>query len=814
MQTIFSMLEYVPRVVRMSFLYFLVIFVHIFIIFSIIISFMGGHELNSSLKDKRVKEVTQLYEFQVGKIIRPESDVDITNAINSSEGKISIGGGRYSQGGQVAFRNSLHFDMRSFNKIINFDKEAKEITVQAGITWRDIQEVIDKENLSIQIMQTYSNFTVGGSMSVNAHGRYVGKGPLISSIKQFSLIKANGEKLIASRKKNSDIFYGAIGGYGGLGVISEVTLFLDPNTKVERKVKKMPITDYKDHFYENIINNPNIVFTNADIYPPNYEEVLDISWYTTDKNLTHKDRLISKDREYPLQPILVDLVSGSSLGKWIREYFFDPIYYSSERVVWRNWEASYDVKELEPASRDETTYVLREYFVPAKNFDAFYPKMKKVFNENDVNIINVSIRHANKDEGSLLAWAKEESFAFVVYYQQEKTLAAKKAVEKWTKEIIDAVLSVGGTYYLPYQPHATPEQFKKAYPRFDKFVALKKTLDPLNRFTNNLWDKYYPDNNTLINSKLDKIKQYYRGEEQTFLTIPEWYLVFNPKEYADFLESGSNPSDFPFLTSLDEYWRLYDIVTYLTKNAYQKNDEYMTMLQVIGVSTSIEYLIKSLYENTIGRFTAFTMNDKGTEEDKIIKQAHRAYSDLIYHKAWYEFDFAFWLGQIWSKPDFFGSNMIRKFERKIFFSLEFLVKTLYAKLIEFGAKTAYEESDNFIYAITTDSEEFPNEVKVIAQDNDLALIAIPRWGPFSILVPKMIDKGIRFQEISGNDEIVITGLFKNKLSDELTTIKLFSSRVVSDEKLKRYAFLVPITKLHEYIKFIKESGELEHIFDY
>ena len=440
--------------------------------------------------------------------------------------------------------------------------------------------------------------------------------------------------------------------------------------------------------------------------------------------------------------------------------------------------------------------------------------MKKVFNENDVNIINVSIRHANKDEGSLLAWAKEESFAFVVYYQQEKTLAAKKAVEKWTKEIIDAVLSVGGTYYLPYQPHATPEQFKKAYPRFDKFVALKKTLDPLNRFTNNLWDKYYPDNNTLINSKLDKIKQYYRGEEQTFLTIPEWYLVFNPKEYADFLESGSNPSDFPFLTSLDEYWRLYDIVTYLTKNAYQKNDEYMTMLQVIGVSTSIEYLIKSLYENTIGRFTAFTMNDKGTEEDKIIKQAHRAYSDLIYHKAWYEFDFAFWLGQIWSKPDFFGSNMIRKFERKIFFSLEFLVKTLYAKLIEFGAKTAYEESDNFIYAITTDSEEFPNEVKVIAQDNDLALIAIPRWGPFSILVPKMIDKGIRFQEISGNDEIVITGLFKNKLSDELTTIKLFSSRVVSDEKLKRYAFLVPITKLHEYIKFIKESGELEHIFDY
>lgn len=158
--------------------------------------------------------------------------------------------------------------------------------------------------------------------------------------------------------------------------------------------------------------------------------------------------------------------------------------------------------------------------------------------------------------------------------------------------------------------------------------------------------------------------------------------------------------------------------------------------------------------------------------------------------------------------------MIRKLERKLFFSTEFIIKTLYAKLIEFGAKTAYEVSDNFIYAVTTNSGDFPKEIKVITRDEKLALIANPRWGPFSILVPQMIKNGIRFQEISGNDEIVITGLFKNKLNADLNEIKLFSSRVVSDDKLKRFAFLVPITKLHKYIKLINESGELEHIFDY
>src|SRR5262249_43570073 len=54
-----------------------------------------------------------------------------------------------------------------------------------------------------------------------------------------------------------------------------------------------------------------------------------------------------------------------------------------------------------------------------------------------------------------------------------------------------AVLSVGGTYYLPYQPHATAEQFHRAYPRANEYFELKRRVDPHYRFRNMLWDKYY-----------------------------------------------------------------------------------------------------------------------------------------------------------------------------------------------------------------------------------------------------------------------------------------------------------------------------------
>src|SRR5439155_18115885 len=145
-----------------------------------------------------------------------------------------------------------------------------------------------------------------------------------------------------------------------------------------------------------------------------------------------------------------------------------------------------DVAELEPASRDATSYVLQEYFVPVERFDAFVPKMRAVFHKHDVNVINVSIRHALPDPGALLAWARRETFAFVVYYKQRTDSESRRRVGRWTREMIDSVLAVGGAYYLPYQPQATEAQFLRAYPRAPVFFALKRKLDPTNKFRNTL----------------------------------------------------------------------------------------------------------------------------------------------------------------------------------------------------------------------------------------------------------------------------------------------------------------------------------------
>jgi FAD/FMN-containing dehydrogenase len=449
-----------------------------------------------------VNDVTQLNPIVVDQVIAPVSIEEICAAVESAKGAISIGGARHSQGGQIATEHSLHLDMRNFNRIVDFDPEKKTITVQAGITWRDIQDKIDPYNLSVSIMQSYANFTVGGSLSVNCHGRYVGAGPIILSVKEIKAVLADGSVVEATPESHRDIFYAAIGGYGGIGVIVEATLMLADNTRVERKVEVMPISRYKDYFFAKIRTSPTAVLHNGDIYPPRFNTVRAVTWSETDKPVTNRDRLIGRNESYWLDRQLIWMTSELPFGKWLRQHVFDPLSYLRDPVVWRNHEASYDVAELEPASRRNSTYVLQEYFVPVERFDEFYPKMAAILNRRHVNVMNISIRYARQDPGSLLAWAKSEVFAFVLYYKQSTTEAAKAAVAGWTRELIDAALSVDGSYYLPYQIHATAEQFSKAYPRAREFFALKARLDPENKFRNKLWDAYYPAS-VLTEKKVD-----------------------------------------------------------------------------------------------------------------------------------------------------------------------------------------------------------------------------------------------------------------------------------------------------------------------
>jgi len=263
---------------------------------------------------------------------------------------------------------------------------------------------------------------------------------------------------------------------------------------MKRVSKKLQINEFIQYFDENVKNNPDVIMHNTDMFPPSYRGLRAATWVKTEEKPTVKTRLMPLKGAYPIERYFLWAFTETPLGKWRREKIIDPIVHWRKKIHWRNYEAGYDVTELEPKSRKNTTYVLREYFIPVEKFEEFSEQMTEIFNRHRVNILNISIRHAEKDSGSYLSWAPKEMFAFVVYYKQRNSKSAKASVGVWTREMNEATIKAGGTFYLPYQIYATEEQFHRAYPKAKELFKLKNQFDPQNRFRNKLWDTYYKPN--------------------------------------------------------------------------------------------------------------------------------------------------------------------------------------------------------------------------------------------------------------------------------------------------------------------------------
>ena len=437
-----------------------------------------------------IPNVTGLYSVQVARVVAPATTAELAQAVRAWPGKIAVGGGRYSMGGQVAITGGLHLDMRAMNRLVHLDPGAKVARVQAGMRWRDLQELLDPLGLAVHTMQSFSNFTVGGAVSVNAHGRYVGNGPVVNSVRALQLVLADGSTVEATRTSNAALFRAAAGGYGAVAVIAEVELDLVRNARIERIVASVALDDYPRYFRRVVERGGDCVFHNADLLPPHFDAPVAVSWRTTAKPLTESARLVARGESYLLEQNVLFAMTELPRGDLLRSRVVHPLLLARPAVKWRNHEASLDVAQLEPLTRRFSTYVLQEYFIPVRHFAAFARAMAAVIRRYKARVLNVSVRHSPADTVAMLPWAKEEVFSFVVYYNQRTTPAALRDTGEWTRAMIETALGFGGRYYLPYQLHATRAQFARAYPEASSLRQLKRSVDPDGKFSNEMWAKY------------------------------------------------------------------------------------------------------------------------------------------------------------------------------------------------------------------------------------------------------------------------------------------------------------------------------------
>jgi len=444
---------------------------------------------NFTNENKSVHDFSNVYHETVDSIEFPKTIAELRDIIIKADKPIAVAGGKYSMGGQVWFKDGVVVDMQHLNAITAFNPEEKTISVQAGACWSDLQEFLHSYNLSIMVMQSYNDFSIGGSLSVNIHGRDP-HGQVITTVESIMVMLADGSLVQASRTENSDIFNAVIGGYGACGIIVNVTLHLEENYKIKRCMKTVSVNHFTNFYKSIIATNQNISLFNANLYGPHYDKVVAVSWEKTDKALTSKKLALQYNDNSNLfldyQNIMLEhAISEYSLAQRIRYVLDTKVTKNKNYVVWRSNEMSYSVKSL-AASSDNVSKILQEYFIPVDQFNRFVETLKETINDNKIKMLNISIRHVPANNESLLTYAPQDCFAFVCYISIKNNPQGHENAKVWTQKLINAALDLEGTYYLPYHLFATKDQFIQAYPGCIDLLKIKSIYDPTNKFQNSM----------------------------------------------------------------------------------------------------------------------------------------------------------------------------------------------------------------------------------------------------------------------------------------------------------------------------------------
>lgn len=314
-------------------------------------------------------------------------------------------------------------------------------------------------------------------------------------------------------------------------------------------------------------------------------------------------------------------------------------------------------------------------------------------------------------------------------------------------------------------------------------------------------------------------KGYRRKLDNTFFTFPEWYIVYSFEDFGRFLERGSE-SGFNYLGHILGFWRSFCTINRAVPATTESRTEVKTMIYIIGVSYSLEYAIKGLYENTIGRIFEWIRGEHRTPQDDYARAVLQDYAAFLYTVPWYKYPFR-------EKLDGFMAistptpSTARTIERGFALGSEYLVKIGYAWLIQKGldASSDAEPRDIMLVAATLPPEALAAEPRikpVRALSPQWQLVQVPRYKDFTEILQGLLDRGIAVAEIAGNREIMITVIApKAPPLDIKDAVELFSLDLDAKPGFRRVGMKATIERLVDINRELKARGAgIEHFYDY
>lgn len=458
---------------------------------------LGVYTPPSPSPGSTLDDASRLNKTRVAAIVKPKTVEDIQDALEYARKnnlKVSMAGARHSMGGQAFFRDALVLDMTEFDAV-SLDKARRVVRVQSGATWVDVQSVLKPEGLAVDVMQSPNIFTIGGSLSVNAHGSNPDSGPVSSTVRSVRVLLADGSMVEASREANPELFRLVLGGYGLFGVILEAELEVRENEIYRVQSLNLDYKEFPEFFAKNMAGNSLYGFSQSrlSVAPSSFLKEMSVTLYSK----TGESRPEPVRKEGGLARVAKEKLMGAAFsldksGPVGKEIFWWLLSKAAPRLLPKEMSRNrlmgegFDFKTDSPRE----TQILQEYFVPRANFVAFVDKLRQTVLKHRMNVLWAVVRAVRRDPTPFLTYSDQDRFGVVLFFNQPISEQAGAQMAEFTRDLIDEALEVGAKFYLPYQLAYTQEQLRSSYPEIDSFFDFKRKYDSSELFMNRFYDLY------------------------------------------------------------------------------------------------------------------------------------------------------------------------------------------------------------------------------------------------------------------------------------------------------------------------------------
>lgn len=454
----------------------------------------------------KINDASCLNRTSIYGIVQVKTVEDIKNALlyaKANHLKVSIAGVRHSMGGQAFFKNALVLDMTRFNTM-SLDEHSRVLTVQSGATWHAIQNFLHPK-YAVKAMQSTDIFTIGGSISVNAHGMDHQAGAVGRTIRSMRVMLPDGSVQRASRTENPELFNLVLGGYGLFGIVLDADLDITDNAVYATGRQIIDYQAFPNMFATQLAGDPKLglFYGHLSTAPQSFLREMILYTYTEADGAGTDIPPLAEVSSTKLRRFVINFSKRGALAmrmKWFAEKYIEPrmeaclttrnqaMKDGEACLVSRNEPMHDSVAYLKNNLKNDTD-ILQEYFIPRDQFVPFVDGLRRILSENQTKLLNASVRVVHREDNTL-NYAPADMFSVVLYINQATTPEGNANMATTTGQIIDLATSVHGTFFLPYQLHYTSEQLHQAYPQIDAFFEAKRRYDPQLLLTNTFYERF------------------------------------------------------------------------------------------------------------------------------------------------------------------------------------------------------------------------------------------------------------------------------------------------------------------------------------